>query len=323
MTELGRLEKVDLRNAWATETSHFTPWLAGEENIRLLGKTIGLELEVQVTEKEVGPFRADILCKDLATGNWVLIENQLERTDHLHLGQLLTYAAGLDAVTIIWIAQHFTPEHRAALDWLNDITREGVSFFGLEIELWRIADSPLAPKFNIISKPNEWSRAVKESADKTGLSDSQEVLLDFWAGLQEHLAKYSAIIRPAKPQPQSFVSMALGRGNTRLVAVASSRAAEVRAEVAMHGATADLFYRTLKAQKESIERELGEELNWYDESEKKRRIFLRRDADLDVRNRWPEYFAWLQEKLEKLHCAFSKRIKAIDTDEYEANHEQL
>jgi hypothetical protein len=107
--------------------------LAREENLKLLGETIGVDLELEATEKNVGPFRADILCKDTATGHWVLIENQLEPTDHKHLGQLLTYAAGLDAVTIVWLAKEFTDEHRATLDWLNQITDDKFEFFGLEI----------------------------------------------------------------------------------------------------------------------------------------------------------------------------------------------
>jgi hypothetical protein len=147
---LGRLQKVDLREAWVSEANDFTPWLAQEENLKLLGDTIGIELELESQEKSVGPFRADILCKDTVTDNWVLIENQLERTDHTHLGQLLTYAAGLNAVTIVWIAERFTEEHRATLDWLNERTDEKINVFGLEVELWRIGDSPIAPKFNII-----------------------------------------------------------------------------------------------------------------------------------------------------------------------------
>ncbi|MGB8414368.1 MAG: hypothetical protein WCE23_16240 [Candidatus Binatus sp.] len=139
---LGKLEKVDLRDYWKSESQDFTPWLASAENIALLGEAIDLELEVEAQEKEVGPFRADILCKDTSTGQWVLIENQLEPTDHTHLGQLLTYAAGLNAGTIVWISEHFTNEHRATLDWLNEITDEGFSFFGIEVELWRIGGSP-------------------------------------------------------------------------------------------------------------------------------------------------------------------------------------
>jgi RecB family endonuclease NucS len=121
---LGRLERVEVRDVWSSEASEFTPWLALPENLAILGNTIDYDLEVEAQEKEVGPFRADILCKDLRTGNWVLIENQLERTDHTHLGQLLVYASGLKAVTILWVARTFTEEHRATLDWLNAIAAE-------------------------------------------------------------------------------------------------------------------------------------------------------------------------------------------------------
>ena len=130
---LGRLERVDLRTIWTSEPAEFTPWLAQAANLKVLADTLGIELELEAQEKVVGPFRADILCKDTSTDSWVLVENQLERTDHIHLGQLLTYAAGLQAVTIVWLAARFTDEHRATLDWLNSITDESFRFFGLEI----------------------------------------------------------------------------------------------------------------------------------------------------------------------------------------------
>ena len=104
-TKLGRLEKIELRDIWKTEASDFTPWLAKEDNLHLLGDTIGIDMELEAQEKDVGPFRADILCKDTADNSWVLIENQLELTDHTHLGQILTYAAGLNAVSIVWISK--------------------------------------------------------------------------------------------------------------------------------------------------------------------------------------------------------------------------
>src|SRR5688572_26271017 len=129
--QLGRLEQVDLRHIWISESGEFTPWLALPENLEILSESVGFELELEAQERNVGPFRADILCKDVETGHWVLIENQLERTDHTHLGQLLTYASGLQAVTIVWIAAKFTEQHRATLDWLNEITDERFRFFGL------------------------------------------------------------------------------------------------------------------------------------------------------------------------------------------------
>ena len=194
MADLGRLERVDLRDVWQTEDQDFTPWLAQDENIGILGETLGMELEVEAQEKDVGPFRADILCRDANSPDhesWVLIENQLERTDHTHLGQLLTYAAGLRTVTIIWVAQRFTDEHRAALDWLNEITSERYQFFGLEVELWQIGESLAAPKFNIVSKPNEWHARRRAPRSARGDLGAWEPLNTDATGL-EHLATAQA-----------------------------------------------------------------------------------------------------------------------------------
>ena len=130
--ELGDIEQVDVREIWEKEDTDFTPWLAKEKNIRKLGLKLGIDLVVIAEEQDVGPFRADILCKDEATEDYVLIENQLEKTDHKHLGQLLTYATGLDAVTIVWIAKEFNDEHRETLDWLNKITDTQYNFFGIK-----------------------------------------------------------------------------------------------------------------------------------------------------------------------------------------------
>lgn len=184
--QLGRLKSVDLRDIWISEAAEFTPWLARPENLEVLGETLGIDLELEAQEKTVGPFRADILCKDIGGDHWVLIENQLERTDHAHLGQLLTYAAGLQAVTVVWIAAQFTDEHRAALDWLNKITDNSFRFFGLEVQLWRIGTSPAAPRFNVISKPNDWSQSVKQAArviDDADLSETRVMQRNYWEAL--------------------------------------------------------------------------------------------------------------------------------------------
>lgn len=165
-SDLGRLERVDLRVAWSSEPRDFTPWLAQKENLGLLGETLGIDLEADGIERSVGLFSADILCRVAGTDHWVLIENQLEQTDHTHLGQIITYAAGLDALTVIWVAAKFVDEHRAALDWLNENTAEGISFFGVEVQLWRISDSPFAPRFNVVSMPNAWTKKVRSESSQ-------------------------------------------------------------------------------------------------------------------------------------------------------------
>lgn len=187
---LGRLEPAELRACWQSEASDFTPWLAEPENIQLLAEALGLPaLQVEETEATVGPFRADILCSEPDSDGYVLIENQLERTDHRHLGQILTYAAGLDAVKVVWVSPDFTEEHRAALDWLNRISSEEFLFFGVQIELWRIGDSPMAPRFNLVVKPNEWAKQVKAGA-RAGTAEHAARSREYqqwWAGLLQYL----------------------------------------------------------------------------------------------------------------------------------------
>jgi hypothetical protein len=321
---LGRLEKVDLRDFWLSEAGDFTPWLAEDANIALLGDAIGLELEVEAQEKNVGPFRADILCKDVSTDHWVLIENQLERTDHAHLGQLITYGAGLNAVTIVWISAKFTEEHRAALDWLNEITDERFNFFGLEVELWQIGDSLAAPKFNIVSKPNEWTRTVSgaaKSAQQGELSKGKQLQLEFWEGFREHLGSLDPPLVATKPLPQTWMTIQLGRSGTKLVAIASHYnnekqtydIGELRAQVELIGQNAQAFYALLLRDKESIELDFGEALHWYSsENVNACRIYLVREAHLYDRESWPDYFRWMQLNLERLRAVFRDRVRRLD-----------
>ena len=316
--QLGTLKKVDVRKAWQGEASHFTPWLALEPNLELLGNTIGLELELEATERNVGPFRADILCKEVGSDRWILIENQLEQTDHSHMGQLITYAAGLDAVTIVWIAREFRDEHRAALDWLNSVTGTDIHFFGLEVELWQIGDSALAPKFNVVCQPNDWQKVATTSA-KVENTGRQSLQLKFWTDFKSHLETHSKILSPRKPYPQNWTYFTLGRSGINAAAVASlwnNREStwdkhELRAEITIEGA-AKVYYPQLEAQKERIEAELGKQVVWNTNGKIIRIQFLR-DADLEDETQWPQYFVWLQEHLELLHRIFRPRVQNLNT----------
>lgn len=315
--ELSRLSKVDLREVWLSEASDFTPWLATEDNLSLLGDTIGIDLELEAQEKNVGPFRADILCKDTVDGHWVLIENQLERTDHTHLGQLITYAAGLKAVTIVWIAQRFTDEHRAAIDWLNDVTGEQISFFGIEVELWRIGDSDVAPKFNLVSKPNDWTKSVSEHIGEA-LSTVRQLQLEFWTGLREYILEQSNLIRPQKPLPQNWATFAIGRAGFALNTTINTRDNRLTVELTIGSDDAKAYFHLLHDQKRAIEAEIGEKLDWRELPEKKHSyiVLSREDIDPENRKEWPNYFAWLKNGLEKFHQALSWRVKELDADEF-------
>jgi hypothetical protein len=195
---LSRLVSVAVREYWGHEALEFTPWLAQKENLDLLAQALELtELEVEGTEQAVGPFRADILCREVGSEGLVLIENQLERTDHSHLGQILTYAAGLGASKVVWVAPSFTEEHRAALDWLNRITHEDFHCFGVQVELWRIGDSALAPRFHVVAKPNDWEKRVKAQVHSTSGANTEraKALRDFWDGLFEYLDAHGSPFR--------------------------------------------------------------------------------------------------------------------------------
>ena len=318
MARLERLIKVPLREFWEGEASDFTPWLADEENISLLGETIGVELEVEAQERNVGPFRADILCKDIVTDDWVLIENQLERTDHTHLGQLLTYAAGLEAVTVVWIAERFTDEHRAALDWLNEITAEELSFFGLEIELWRIGDSPMAPKFNVVSHPNDWKKGVSPSP-RNDLTPTQQLYLEYWTGLRDLLEQRNGVIKPVKPLPRNWMGFGVGRSRFRLDASASIRGKWICAGLTLRGSDAKSHFNVLKRERINIETAIGAELEWEERPEQKRSYISLSPADetdLEAHQDWNRQHEWLCEKLEAFHRVFSPRVKGLDASDY-------
>lgn len=317
MATLGKLEKVDLRKVWGTESGHFTPWLAQAENIELLSAAIGIDLEVEAQEKNVGPFRADILCKDTATDSWVLIENQLERTDHKHLGQLLTYAAGMSAVTIVWIAETFTEEHRATLDWLNEITEDRFNFFGLEIELWRIGDSPVAPKFNIVSKPNDWSKTVSEAARRieTGeLSETKQLQQEYWAELRTYLTEAKSKLRSQKPLPQHWTNFAIGRSHFHLTAVQNTREKRIGVLLVLSGPDAKTHFQLLEADKEKIEQAAHTSLEWRELPDKKESHIVLQLEGADPTNRedWPRQHQWLKDTLELFHRVFAARVKSLD-----------
>lgn len=318
---LGRLESVEVREVWKTEAGDFTPWLAKEENLKLLGDAVGLDLELEAEEKDVGPFRADILCKDTATNDWVLIENQLERTDHNHLGQLLTYASGLKAVTIVWIAYRFTEEHRAALDWLNEISDERVNFFGLEVQVWRIGDSLKAPKFNIISKPNDWMKDVRgatRGGEVKGLSETRKLQLEYWTTFRDLLLERKSLVKPRRPRPKHWMTCAIGRAGFHISLFINTRAKRIGMVLIIKGVNAHAYCELLREQRAAIEAEIGEELLWPDKPEMAtRRIKLRRtNADPSDRSQWPEQQLWLAEKLEAFHRAFSPRVKKLDASQY-------
>ncbi len=311
--KLGRLEKLDLRTYWKKEATDFTPWLAQEENIQLLSETIGIELEVQSREESVGPFSADILCKDTINDHFVLIENQLEKTDHTHLGQLMTYAAGLDAVTIIWIAQKFTEEHRATLDWLNKITDDTFTFFGIEIELYKIGDSLPAPMFNIVSKPNDWTKQVKRSTTSQPATDIQLFQQKYWQGLKDFIEAKKSFIKMQNPLPQHWTNIAIGRSNFHLSASVNSRDSSVNIWLNIVGEQAKENYDKLyQMAHENSLIEINKDLVWDKmDVRKMSAVMLKAPGDFTDKNDWDSQFQWFKDNLERFTKYFKPKVAKL------------
>lgn len=310
---LGRLEKLELRNYWKKEDTEFTPWLAKEENIQILSEAIGIELEVQGQEENVGPFRADILCVDLSNNHYVLIENQLERTDHTHLGQLMTYAAGLDAVTIIWIAQRFTEEHRAALDWLNRITDDTFNFFGIEIELYKIGDSPAAPMFNVISKPNDWAKSVKKSASNQNVTETKLLQQEYWQGLKDYMEDNKSSVKMQSAQPQHWTNVAIGKTDFWLSATVNTREDTISIWLNIGGSKSKENYEKLysKSYQDSLEL-ISKDIIWDKmESRKTSCVILKTKAILSKKSDWNSQYEWFKVNLEKFMKVFKPIIKNL------------
>lgn len=305
---LGRLERVELRKYWLREDTEFTPWLAEEANLELLSEALGLDLGLEDTEVGVGPYRADILAKDTATGHFVLIENQIERTDHSHLGQLLTYAAGLEAVTVVWVASSFTDEHRAALDWLNRVTTEAVSFFGVEVELWRIGESPPAPNFKVVSKPNDWARSVAEAAQHGELTPAQARNRDFWTSFRVQLEAAKSPLALRQPSKDNWQTWGVGRSGFHIWA---RLAAPAYVGLAVTGDGAAERYAYLRQHQDAIAKEFGDGLEWQTEAKKEWMLKIPCACNPDDRTSWPQLQEWMRVRLERLDKVFRPRVKQV------------
>lgn len=307
---LGKLKKVDLREGWRHEAHDFTQWLAQDDNLRLLGDEIGFEIKLIQTEASVGDFNVDILAEEDGTGKKIIIENQLEVTNHDHLGKVITYASGYDAEVVIWVVKDVREEHRRAVDWLNEHTDENIEFYLLRIELWQIEDSPLAPKFEIISKPNDWAKAVKESVGSGELTETKLKQLAFWNALKEYAKKNNSNLRFHKSNPQHWNTMSIGTSEAYISATINSK--ENMFGVELHIPDNKELYAELLLHKDEIEQVLSEKLEWMELPNKKAsRIKVSLEGDFNNQENWELYLGWILGVVEKFRAVFPKYIKGI------------
>ena len=301
---LGRIKQVELREVWKHEAINFTKWLAKPENLDLLSDEIDIEISLIDTEYNVGRFNVDIYAEDTASNRKIIIENQLEKTDHDHLGKLITYASGLEAEIIIWIVKEVLDEHRQAIDWLNENTDERINFFTVKMEVWKIGDSIPAPKFHIISKPNNWTKSVKQSLQMAGLSETKILQLKFWNNFKLFAQEHFPALRLRKTNPQHWYDLSFGRSDCHLSLSMNTQKKEIACEIYIPDSkeTFERFYEN----KNEIDK-LIDGLIWMELPVKKAsRIKKKSKADFKKEEAWEEYFEWLGKTATLFQETFNK-----------------
>ena len=312
MKTLGKLEKVDLRDYWADEAKDFTPWLAKENNIEELSNTIGIDIEVEATEVFIGNFKADIVGRDISNNQKIIVENQLEKSNHDHLGKIITYASGIGASTIIWICSSITDEHRQAIDWLNENTNDEINFFALEIELWKIGNSDPAPKFNIICRPNEWTKTTKDTASTKELTGTKTLQLEYWNFIREYFNQTGTFLSMRTPRAQHWYSISIGRSKYHISLTANTIHSRLGCELYMRGENAKKAFSDIREEKDNIEKELGIELDWQELPDgQDSRIILYRDGEIKDKTTWEETAIWFKKYAELFYKVFNERIKKL------------
>ena len=258
--KLGKIEEVDIRTIWAHEQYDFSKWLAEDENIKTLGDVLGLSLTDVNTEQYVGSYRCDIICKDELTGKSVIIENQLEQTDHEHLGKVITYASGLDASVVVWIAPSTRAEHASAIEWLNKHTDEDVSFFLIEIHIYKIGSSEPAPMFKIIEQPNDFVKTVKMLAEKGELKDREKKRLEYWTLFNDIIDERGKPFNKHKPSTDHWYTVAVGSSKCHISIDLVNKDHKIRVGLWIDDSKElyDRFYEN----KDAIEQAVGARLEW-------------------------------------------------------------
>ena len=303
--DLGVMSRVDnLRSIWPDEARDFTPWLAQEENLKLLGETVGIELVLEEKESSVGEYYADIFAKEEGTNRKIIIENQLEATDHDHLGKLITYASGKSADVVIWVVKRARDEHRQAIEWLNQRTDSSLGFFLLELELWKIDNSRTAVKFNVVEQPNEWAKSAKG----TGAHREQQMFqLEFWSAFREAAKddkRFLQVFSLRKALGQTFYDLSIGNSGCLISLRVSTQKNQVSALFYISG-DKDLF-ATLRNDSKAIEQEMGCELTW---NEKKDcTIICSHKGNVRNRDVWPELFVWMRSTAIQIRKVFKPRV---------------
>lgn len=307
--EFGKLEEItDLRDYWKNEATDFTPWLAKEENISLLSEAVGLDITVEEIESNVGDFNVDIYASETETDRKIIIENQLEATNHDHLGKLITYASGKEANIIIWIVKEAREEHRAAIEWLNNHTDKEIGFFLCEIKIYKIENSKPAVKFEVIQRPNEWAKEIKNM----DLTQTEQLRYEYWTAYNDYAFKdtqseYAKNFGKRKPSTHHWMRLSIGHSNCRISILQIHKRNSINIEFYIKH-DKELFNR-LFDKKDDIEKDTGIKFYWKELPDKKAsRIITEKSVEFDNKEKWEEQFDWIIETAIKMKKTFTKYI---------------
>ena len=307
MLQLAKLVQItDLREVWRHEERDFSKWLSEEEHLKELSDAVGISIIIEERESSVGKFSADLYAIEEGTNRRIIIENQLEDTNHDHLGKIITYAAGKGASIVIWIVKKARDEHRQAIEWLNRYTDENIGFFLIEIELWRIGDSLPAPRFSVVERPNDFVKTMKASE---GLSENQKLQLMFWQKFTDHAfskPEFATEFSRRKALAQQWYDLSLGSSDYVLSLAVSSQKKALTVSLYIRD-NKELFYK-LWGRNEEISEFLGLAIDQR-EASKDCRIFSTQNADINKgEEAWEPMFEWLCENAIK----YKKMIKKFE-----------
>ena len=300
MLNLSKLEEIkDLRTVWPHEAIDFTPWLSQEDNIALLADAVGIDITVDETESSVGDFNVDIFASETGTERKIIIENQLEETNHDHLGKLITYASGKSADVIIWVVKHAREEHKAAIEWLNNHTDEKIGFFLCEIKLYRIGNSEPAVKYEVVEKPNDWVREVKKN---DVVNETQQQRYDYWVAFQDYAFQnilFSKEFNRRKPSMDHWMTFSIGVSACHIGVLQVQKREELDVELYIDE-DKELFHLLLQ-NRAVIESETGLMFEWRELPERKAsRIIIGKKVIFSDRNQWNAQFDWLIDVMLKM-----------------------
>ena len=289
--KLGKIKRItDLRSVWQHEAKDFSKWLAKEENLSELSNTLGIDIILEELESSVGNFNVDLYAIEEGTNRRIIIENQLEDTNHDHLGKLITYASGKGAEVIIWIVKRAREEHRQAIEWLNQNTGVNIGFFLVEIELWRIDDSAIAPRFNVVERPNDWAKQMKNS---NNISDTKQMQLRFWQQFAEYIKSseiYSKEFSVRKANPQHWYDLSSGSSSYHISLTASTQKNQLSA--GLYISDDKEKFTMFKEHCKEIEEMIESKVEWK-EASKATRILTYESYDITNEDQWDKAFDWL------------------------------